>query len=46
MPYSFLNERTGLAIAALSDCQVMVARAMTSAISPASRNTTGPIRIG
>src|SRR5580700_1082503 len=43
MVYSFLSERTGLAIAALRDCQVMVAKAIERAIPPDSRNTIGPI---
>ena len=41
--YSFRSDCTGLAIAALRDCQLMVSKAIIMAISPASRNMTGPM---
>ena len=41
--HSFLNERTGLPMAAFTDCHAIVANAMPSARIPASTNTAGPI---
>ena len=43
--YSFLNDCTGLPIAALMACQAMVANAIAKAIVPASMNITGPMVI-
>jgi len=43
--YSVRSDRTGLALAALTACQLMVRTATPSAIAPASMNTSGPIFI-
>ena len=43
--HSFLNERTGLLIAALKDCHAIVINATPRAIIPASMNINGPMVI-
>jgi hypothetical protein len=44
--YSLRSDLTGFASAARTDCQLMVAMAMTTATAPASTNMSAPIDQG